>query len=546
MPTKNTARYRLKLSRISFLSVVDRPAMEPATISLIKSEGEDDAAEIALTARIVKASDELVWGWAFVSQLNGEPYVDLQGDILDEESMLEVAKDFMSGARALDTQHDERATGEVVFGLPMTADIAKAFGIETTTHGFMVAVRPAPDVMAKIKDGTYTGFSLGGLGTREPIGKRGGAALKAAALTAAADGHQHLIDLDRQAGETSYAQTLAGVGHCHPYTIADGVVTIGMAAGHTHEASAGSKPADPAEPAAKAAPETMLEYFNRLNLGAEDRIRIARLNAGKGVAWADAIVKVATTGELNADVLDARTVEVVAAHAETVAKAAEEAAIEKAIGEAARVEKAAHDRLYARVAAIAKAQKLTRGEALLVALEHDEEGLAAYRALKDARAAARPGAVRAERMRKAAQSKIDSATTELHTMAEDHALRFNVTHEEARLRLPEISKRARELREVMREARDEIGRADTVAAQIEGARAQERAELRKRQEVERITKEAEVAHTAIEKALAARYAEIATERRCSTEEAVAWGLEHCDVVLGLRKAVKAERQRRAS
>lgn len=254
-------RHKLYLQTLKFLSIVDQPAMEPATIALIKRAGAagNDIAEFSATARIVKTSDELVWGWAFVSKHKGEAYTDLQGDELDEESMLEVAKQFMSGDRASDTQHDEVATGEVVFAMPMTADIAKAFNVETDTHGLMIAVRPAADVMKRIKAGELTGFSLGGTGIREAIAEkradRPEFVAKAAALTGVAEGHQHLVDLDRQSGSTSYeSSTPGGYGHCHPVVIDDGVVTIGMAHGHTHDAMTTADKRAPAVKAANAAP----------------------------------------------------------------------------------------------------------------------------------------------------------------------------------------------------------------------------------------------------------------------------------------------------
>jgi hypothetical protein len=50
----------------------------------------------------------------------------------------------------------------VVFGFPLTEEIAKSLAIESRAHGLLIAMRPSPDVLAKFKDGTYTGFSIGG------------------------------------------------------------------------------------------------------------------------------------------------------------------------------------------------------------------------------------------------------------------------------------------------------------------------------------------------------------------------------------------------
>jgi hypothetical protein len=40
---------------------------------------------------------------------------------------------------------------------------AKAFGVETKTTGLMIAIKPdSDDMLAKFRDGTLTGFSIGG------------------------------------------------------------------------------------------------------------------------------------------------------------------------------------------------------------------------------------------------------------------------------------------------------------------------------------------------------------------------------------------------
>lgn len=126
-------------------------------------------------AEVIKVDDELglVFGWAIVSTVKGEPYFDKQQDHIPEDSMLEAAVDFMINSRVGGDMHrrvfDEDGnklpvnTGVVVFAWPMTADIAKAFGVQTDTTGLMIAYRPhSPEMLQKFRDGTYTGFSIGG------------------------------------------------------------------------------------------------------------------------------------------------------------------------------------------------------------------------------------------------------------------------------------------------------------------------------------------------------------------------------------------------
>lgn len=116
-------------------------------------------------AQVVKVDDSLglVFGWAIVCKKDGEPYFDLQGDYIPEESMLKATADFMVKSRVNKEMHTGSQQGTVVFSFPLTTDIAKAMGIASDQTGWMVAVKPDnAEALAKFKDGTYTGFSIGG------------------------------------------------------------------------------------------------------------------------------------------------------------------------------------------------------------------------------------------------------------------------------------------------------------------------------------------------------------------------------------------------
>lgn len=163
--------HRLRLKSLEFISAVGQPAQETARFVLVKSAGD----ELRATARIVKTEEALglVFGWAFTPTYQGEDYVDLHGDVIAEDEIVKVAAEFMQGARLSDLEHDEADHGRVVFAMPMTSEIAKAFGVESDTSGLMVAVKPSPDVFAKCVAGELTGFSIGGTGVREPLDKGG-------------------------------------------------------------------------------------------------------------------------------------------------------------------------------------------------------------------------------------------------------------------------------------------------------------------------------------------------------------------------------------
>jgi hypothetical protein len=125
-----------------------------------------------VTSKIAKVDDDLglVFGWGIICTEGGEPYVDLQDEYIPVDEMLKAATDFMLHSRATDDMHDEVARGVTVHSMPMTQDIAEAFEMTTKREGWMIAVDPGDDeILQKFRDGTYTGFSIGGVAARVPM-----------------------------------------------------------------------------------------------------------------------------------------------------------------------------------------------------------------------------------------------------------------------------------------------------------------------------------------------------------------------------------------
>ncbi len=119
----------------------------------------------ATNAAVCKVDESLglVFGWAIVCKQDGEDYFDVQGDHIPEDAMLRASADFMENSRVSKTMHEGKQTGSVIFAMPMTADVAKSFGVETKTTGLMIAMKPSdPEILAKFASGEYSGFSIGG------------------------------------------------------------------------------------------------------------------------------------------------------------------------------------------------------------------------------------------------------------------------------------------------------------------------------------------------------------------------------------------------
>lgn len=122
------------------------------------------------SAEVLKVDDEegVVFGWGIICKNGDEPYFDTQGDHIPEQTMFKATTEFMFDVRTAGEMHARDDNGDavhkgiIVHSMPLTADIAKAFGIETEKTGWMIGMKPDPDMLEKFRDGTYTGFSIGG------------------------------------------------------------------------------------------------------------------------------------------------------------------------------------------------------------------------------------------------------------------------------------------------------------------------------------------------------------------------------------------------
>ena len=105
----------------------------------------------------------LVFGWGIICKKDGLPYIDHGDDHIPENEMLEATYDFMKNSQVVDDMHDQEEHGTVVYSMPLTEEIAKAYNIESNIYGWMVGVKPDPDLFEKFVSGEYTGFSIGGV-----------------------------------------------------------------------------------------------------------------------------------------------------------------------------------------------------------------------------------------------------------------------------------------------------------------------------------------------------------------------------------------------
>lgn len=129
---------------------------------------------------IAKFDDEkrLVFGWASITDKDGQPVVDRQGDMIEITEVEKSAYDYVIDSRAGGNQHrrDEAdvplRVSDMVESVVFTPEKVEKMGLppETPT-GWWVGFKVRDDESwDDVKNGRVTGFSVHGKGRRVPVG----------------------------------------------------------------------------------------------------------------------------------------------------------------------------------------------------------------------------------------------------------------------------------------------------------------------------------------------------------------------------------------
>ena len=116
-------------------------------------------------AQILKFDDEqrIIYGFASVVSVNGEPLIDLQGDVISASTMEKSATAFMLGTRKGLTMHSGEQTTTIVHSMPLTKEIMNALGISCDKEAWAIGVKVHDEkTWQDAKGGRFTGFSIGG------------------------------------------------------------------------------------------------------------------------------------------------------------------------------------------------------------------------------------------------------------------------------------------------------------------------------------------------------------------------------------------------
>ena len=117
-------------------------------------------------------ADRLVFGFANVSiAKDGEEIVDLQGDIIEPADLEAAAYEFVLKFRDTGEMHKGGSVGTLVESMVFTPDKLEALGIakDAVPCRWWVGFKLAPEAFEKVKDGTYSMFSIQGRADREEV-----------------------------------------------------------------------------------------------------------------------------------------------------------------------------------------------------------------------------------------------------------------------------------------------------------------------------------------------------------------------------------------
>jgi len=129
--------------------------------------------QFSISGKIDKVDEEQrqVFGWFSVVEESGQPVIDKQGDIITPDDLEKAAYAFVADVRDAGEMHARKGIGHLIESIVFTKAKQQALGIDLGKVGWWAGFQITDeDVWKKVKDGTYRAFSIGGTGTRTPIG----------------------------------------------------------------------------------------------------------------------------------------------------------------------------------------------------------------------------------------------------------------------------------------------------------------------------------------------------------------------------------------
>jgi hypothetical protein len=134
--------------------------------------------DLVVRGEISKMNEEKkqVFGWASVIEMNGEPVIDLQGDVMTIDTIEKAAYDYVHKSRKGGIQHQRNGAeplhvSDMIESFVLTPEKKEQMGLpETTPTGWWVGFQVNDDdTWQAYKDGKLKEFSIHGSGTRKSL-----------------------------------------------------------------------------------------------------------------------------------------------------------------------------------------------------------------------------------------------------------------------------------------------------------------------------------------------------------------------------------------
>jgi cation transport regulator ChaB len=144
------------------------PDGEPVAESEPEPVGKGEEAPVEITALVKKVDvkNRLVWGWASVIKLDGQPVIDLQGDVIDGQELRRAVHDYVKSLRHAKVMHEGEVVGEVVDSFVWLDDVQKAYSVDFGCEGWAVGMEMPATVVARVEAGELNAFSIAGTAAR--------------------------------------------------------------------------------------------------------------------------------------------------------------------------------------------------------------------------------------------------------------------------------------------------------------------------------------------------------------------------------------------
>jgi Putative phage serine protease XkdF len=158
------------------IAKIARPAPPPTVTAGVV--GKSDEIDFEFTTDIVKADNEeqTVFGWASITEKDGQPVVDRQGDEIEIQELAKSAYNYVINTRTGGNQHKRGDDGnpmkvaDMIESMVFTKEKVEKMGLpDQTPIGWWVGFKiHDPESWDDVKNGRVTGFSVHGRGRRIP------------------------------------------------------------------------------------------------------------------------------------------------------------------------------------------------------------------------------------------------------------------------------------------------------------------------------------------------------------------------------------------